>query len=317
MLSKAIPTTRRDNDWLRLTSDDRARSRVFDRSVAMRRFFLAAVMLGAVSGAQAADMPDFLRGTLPASGAPTRNWEGWYVGGQVGESWTNTDYGRTAITQTNDLFRNTVLEDPASQLNLFGKVNGLSSGFGGFVGRNWQFDDVVLGVEANYNYLSSLASSTAASIGPIQVAEPGLILGAGQTAVDGLTLNGRAALRVKDEVTFRGRAGWATGDFLPYMFGGLAVGRMDVSSTVSSSVMRTINDPVAGSSSFLLPQFQLTSTIGKSDAFVAGWTAGLGFEYMLWGNIFLRGEWEYIKFMAIQNTSVSENSVHAGLGYKF
>jgi outer membrane immunogenic protein len=283
----------------------------------MRRFFLAAVMLGAVSGAQAADMPDFLRGTLPASGAPTRNWEGWYVGGQVGESWTNTDYGRTAITQTNDLFRNTVLEDPASQLNLFGKVNGLSSGFGGFVGRNWQFDDVVLGVEANYNYLSSLASSTAASIGPIQVAEPGLILGAGQTAVDGLTLNGRAALRVKDEVTFRGRAGWATGDFLPYMFGGLAVGRMDVSSTVSSSVMRTINDPVAGSISFLLPQFQLTSTIGKSDAFVAGWTAGLGFEYMLWGNIFLRGEWEYIKFMAIQNTSVSENSVHAGLGYKF
>jgi outer membrane immunogenic protein len=283
----------------------------------MRRFFLAAVMLGAATGAQAADMPDFLRGTLPASGAPTRNWEGWYVGGQVGESWTNTDYGRTAITQTNDLFRNTVLEDPASQLNLFGKVNGLSSGFGGFVGRNWQFDDVVLGVEANYNYLSSLASSTAASIGPIQVAEPGLILGAGQTAVDGLTLNGRAALRVKDEVTFRGRAGWATGDFLPYMFGGLAVGRMDVSSTVSSSVMRTINDPVAGSSSFLLPQFQLTSTIGKSDAFVAGWTAGLGFEYMLWGNIFLRGEWEYIKFMAIQNTSVSENSVHAGLGYKF
>jgi outer membrane immunogenic protein len=283
----------------------------------MRRFFLAAVMLGAVSGAQAADMPDFLRGTLPASGAPTRNWEGWYVGGQVGESWTNTDYGRTAITQTNDLFRNTVLEDPASQLNLFGKVNGLSSGFGGFVGRNWQFDDVVLGVEANYNYLSGLASSTAASIGPIQVAEPGLILGAGQTAVDGLTLNGRAALRVKDEVTFRGRAGWAAGDFLPYMFGGLAVGRMDVSSTVSSSVNRTIYDPVAGSSSFLLPQFQLTSTIGKSDAFAAGWTAGLGFEYMMWGNIFLRGEWEYIKFMSIQNTAVSENSVHAGLGYKF
>jgi outer membrane immunogenic protein len=317
MLSKAIPTTRRDNDWLRLTSDDRARSRVFDRSVAMRRFFLAAVMLGAVSGAQAADMPDFLRGTLPASGAPTRNWEGWYAGGQVGESWTNTDYGRTAITQSNDLFRNTVLQDPASQLNLFGKVNGLSSGFGGFVGRNWQFDDVVLGVEANYNYLSSLASSTAASIGPIQVAEPGLILPTGDTAADGLTLKGRAALRVKDEVTFRGRAGWATGDFLPYMFGGLAVGRMDVSSTVSSSVTRTINDPVAGTSNFLLPQFQLTSTIGKSDAFVAGWTAGLGFEYMLWGNIFLRGEWEYIKFMAIQNTAVSENSVHAGLGYKF
>ena len=55
----------------------------------MRRFFLVAAMVGAVTGAQAADMPDFLRGTLPASSAPTRNWEGWYAGGQVSQSWAN------------------------------------------------------------------------------------------------------------------------------------------------------------------------------------------------------------------------------------
>ncbi|MDE2331776.1 MAG: porin family protein [Bradyrhizobium sp.] len=283
----------------------------------MRRFFLAAVMFGAATGAQAADMPDFLHGSLPATNIPTRNWDGWYVGGQVGESWTNTDYRRTAVTQTNDLFRNTTLQGPASQLNVMGKVNGQSSGFGGFVGRNWQFDDVVLGIEANYNYFSNLATSTGGSVGPIQVAEPGLVLPPGDTAVDSVTLTGHAKLRVKDQVTFRGRAGWATGDFLPYMFGGLAVGRMDVSSTISSSVIRTVNDPVTGSTSFPLPQFALSSTIGKSDAFVVGWTAGLGLEYMLWSNIFLRGEWEYTQFMSIQNTTVSENSVHAGLGYKF
>ena len=293
------------------------KSRVFDGSVAMRRLLLAAVMFGTAAGAHAADMPDFLRGSLSGAPAPTRNWDGWYAGGQVGKSWASTDFGRTAITQTNDLFRNTSLQGPASALNVFGKVNEQSAGFGGFVGRNWQFDDVVLGVEANYNYLSGLASSTGGSIGPIQVAEPGLILAPGDTAVDGVTLNGNAALRVKDEVTFRGRAGWATGNFLPYIFGGLAVGRMDVSSTVSSSVTRTVFDPVTGPSSFQLPQFALTSTVAKSDAYVAGWTAGLGFEYMLWGNIFLRGEWEYIQFMSIQNTAVSENSVHAGLGYKF
>jgi opacity protein-like surface antigen len=50
---------------------------------------------------------------------------------------------------------------------------------------------------------------------------------------------------------------------------------------------------------------------------VAGWTAGLGMEYMLWGNVFLRGEWEYIAFMSIKNTVVTQNSVHAGIGYKF
>jgi opacity protein-like surface antigen len=50
---------------------------------------------------------------------------------------------------------------------------------------------------------------------------------------------------------------------------------------------------------------------------VAGWTAGIGMEYMLWGDFFLRGEWEYIQFMSIKNTSVTQNSVHAGIGYKF
>ena len=283
----------------------------------MRRFLLAAVMFGMAAGAQAADMPDFLRGTLPASNAPTRNWDGWYAGGQAGESWGNTDYRNTASTQTNNLFRGTTLAGPASQLNVLGKVNEQSTAFGAFVGRNWQFDDVVIGVEANYNYLSGLSSSTGGSIGPIQVPEPGLILGPGQTAVDGVTLNGRSALRVHDQVTFRGRAGWATGDFLPYMFGGLAVGRMDVSSTVSSSVTRTVFDPVLPPNTFPLPQFALTSTIAKTNAFVAGWTAGLGFDYMLCGNVFLRAEWEYIQFMSIQQTAVSENSVHAGIGYKF
>src|ERR1700720_622670 len=175
-----------------------ARSRVFDRSVAMRRLFLAAVMFGAVTGAQAADMPDFLRGTLPASSTPTRNWDGWYVGGQVGQSWTNTDYGRTIVSQTNDLFRNTTLQGPASQLNVLGRVNGQSSGFGAFVGRNFQYDDVVVGVEANYKYLSSLQTSTAASLGPIQVAQPTLVLPPGATAADAVTLNGNASLQVKD-----------------------------------------------------------------------------------------------------------------------
>src|ERR1700740_2515494 len=117
--------------------------RVFDRSVAMRSLFVAAVMFGAVTGAQAADMPDFLRGTLPASSTPTRNWDGWYAGGQVSQSWTNTDYGHTIVSQTNDLFRNTTLQGPASQLNVLGRVNGQSSGFGAFVGCNFQYDDVV------------------------------------------------------------------------------------------------------------------------------------------------------------------------------
>jgi outer membrane immunogenic protein len=283
----------------------------------MRGFLLAAAIFGAVTCAQAADMPDYLRGSLSPSSGPTRNWDGWYAGGQVGYSWTNTDYGKTVVSMTNDLFRSTTLQGPTAQLTLLGRVNGRSPGFGAFVGRNFQYGDVVLGVEANYNYWSSLATLTSASLGPIQVAEPTLVLPPGATAADGVTLNGSAALQVKDEMTFRGRAGWATGDFLPYMFGGLAVGRMDVTRTVSSSVTRTINFINGTSTSFPLPQFALTTTDGRSNNFVVGWTAGLGMEYMLWGNVFLRGEWEYVKFMSIKDSVVTQNSVHAGIGYKF
>jgi len=47
----------------------------------MRRFLLAAMMFGAAAGAHAADMPDYLRGSLPGETTPSRNWDGWYAGG--------------------------------------------------------------------------------------------------------------------------------------------------------------------------------------------------------------------------------------------
>jgi len=282
----------------------------------MRRFWLAVMMLGAATGARAADMPDFLRGSIPAE-TTTRNWDGWYAGGQVSESWINTDFGNTVVSMTNSIFRNTTLQGPTSNLTLLGRSNGQSSGFGAFVGRNFQYGEVVLGAEANYSWWSGLSTSSSASLGPIQVAEPTLVLPTGANAADGVSLNGKASLQVKDEVTFRGRAGWANGDFLPYMFGGLAVGRMDVSRTVTSSVNRTINFADGSSTTFALPQFAQTVTDGRTNNFVAGWTAGLGLEYALWGNVFLRAEWEYVKFMQVKNTSVTQNNVHAGIGYKF
>ena len=52
----------------------------------MRRFLLVAVMCGAASVAQAADMPDlpFLRGSFTDGLSSAKvNWQGYYVGGQV------------------------------------------------------------------------------------------------------------------------------------------------------------------------------------------------------------------------------------------
>jgi outer membrane immunogenic protein len=294
----------------------------------MRRFVLTVMMFGAASGAQAADLPDFtpLRGSEGLSAA-TRNWDGWYAGGQVGYSSASLDFSQSLVGLTNNIFRDSVLEQPTSQLSALSKANVQGTGFGAFVGRNYQWEDLVFGLEANYNYMDSLAGSSTSSIGPLLfVNPPGETPPPGATDTYAVTLTGHATAQVKDVITFRGRAGWATGNFLPYVFGGLAVGRMDVFRTVTSYVTKEVDVTTTNllgvtSTTFgtpvFLPSISLTQTQERTNNFVAGWTGGLGMEYMLGCNVFLRGEWEYIKFLSVENTTVSMNSLRAGIGYKF
>ena len=296
----------------------------------MRRLMLAAAMVAMTFGAQAADMPDLpvLRGSVaPPLSTTTRNWEGWYGGGQVGYGSTAMDFSQSLVGLTSFIYRDSVLEVPTSQLSALGKASPQGTGFGAFVGRNYQWDDLVFGIEANYNYFTSLKGSSASSIGPLQYTfPPGQITPANDTPTFAVTLKGNAAVQIKDAITFRGRAGWATGDFLPYVFGGLAIGRMDIQRSVTSTTTRrddiTTTDAFGVTTTTIgptlpVPSQSVTQLQRRSNNFVAGWTGGLGFEYMLWGNVFVRGEWEYIKFMTTMDTSVSMNSVRAGIGYKF
>ena len=295
----------------------------------MRRFVVAAIMFGAVSGAQAADMPDFLRGSLPAGPAPTRNWSGWYAGGQVGYSAMASDFSNSIVGLSNFIFRDSVLQQPTSTWSVLNKTSPQGTGFGAFAGRNYQFEDIVFGFEANYNYLNRLASSSSSTIALGIVNPSGSTPPVNHTYTYETTLNGKASLQIKDVLTLRGRAGWATGNFLPYVFGGVAVGRMDVARSVTTNVVLrddatetetiggntiTVNLPPVFSN---IPSLSVTDAEERSNSIVAGWTGGLGLEYMLWGNVFMRGEWEYIKFLSVKNTTVSTNSLHAGIGYKF
>lgn len=297
----------------------------------MRRFVLAAMMFGALSGAHAADLPDLpiLRGSVGE--APARNWAGWYAGGQVGYSAEASDFSNSIVGLSNFIFRDSVLQQPTSQFNLLAKTTTQGTGFGAFVGRNYQWDDLVYGVEANYSYFNSLSTSTSASNSLDIVNPPGTVNPTGVSTTYGVTLTGRAAAQVKDAITFRGRAGWAVDNFLPYAFGGVAVGRMDVSRSVTSAVTRRDDvttstiDPITGGvttttvigQTFRVPAQSQSLSEQRTNAFVAGWTGGLGLEYMLWDCIFLRGEWEYIKFLSVKNTVIQANNLHFGIGYKF
>lgn len=288
----------------------------------MRRLLLAAAMLGMVSGAFAADLPDFLRGSyLPP--APVRNWDGWYAGGQVGYSSASSDFTQSVVGLTNFIFRSSILEQPVSQFSLLPVATAQGAGFGGFVGRNYQWNDVIIGLETNYNYFNNVTASTKASISLDIINPTGDVVPPNTTRTWGVALTGDAAAQIKDVVTFRGRAGWATGDFLPYAFGGLAIGRMDVSRSVTSIVTRRddTTNPMTGVTiigpTVPIPSQSLTLKEERTNAFVPGWTVGLGAEYALWGNIFMRGEWEYVSFLPVKNTLVKTNNLRAGIAYKF
>src|ERR1700754_2359876 len=77
---------------------------------AMRRLLLPAVMFGAASAAQAADMPDFLRGSFTEAPAPRINWQGFYVGGQGSFGTSDMNFTGSTRTVAAALLANTSIE---------------------------------------------------------------------------------------------------------------------------------------------------------------------------------------------------------------
>ena len=292
----------------------------------MRKLLLTAATAIAATGAHAADMPDFLRGSLPPveMSRSSANWDGWYVGGDVGYTASADDFSKSLVGLTNFIYRDTILQGPTSGLSTLNKANTQGSAFGVFVGRNFQWDQVLLGTEVGYSYMQHLSASATSSIGPILY--PGEAGPPGITYTYGVSLSGTAAAQLKDMMTFRGRAGWVCNDFMPYMFGGLAVGRMDVARSVTSLTTKradvTTTDAFGNSVTIIgtpvvIGSLTTTQSQQRTNNFVPGWTAGLGFEYRLLGGLFMRAEYEHVGFAQVENTSVALNNVRAGLGYKF
>ena len=293
----------------------------------MRSLVMAVSVFGMVSAAQAADMPDLpvLRGGLTEGLNGARaNWDGYYVGGQFGYGTSDMDFSRSAASLTNFIFRNSVLQTPTSTWSVLNKNHVQGSSFGVYVGRNFQWEDTVWGIEVNYNYMNRMVSSSGSSMALNIVNPSGETVAANETRTYSTSVQAAAALQIKDVVTLRGRVGWAADNFLPYVFGGLAVGRMETSRVATTNVYLTdtfVNQTTGAIISHTGPSYlpSVSRTYGESrtNSFVGGWTGGLGFEYMMWGGLFARGEWEYVKFMTVKDTAVTLNSFRAGVGYKF
>ena len=102
------------------------------------------------------------------------------------------------------------------------------SGYGAFAGYNSQWDDVVVGVEMSYLH-GKFGGSTTAS----EARSSGTALSDGY--IHDVTATSSAAIAISDMATFRVRGGYAWGCFLPYMFGGVALGNANISRSVVRS----------------------------------------------------------------------------------
>jgi outer membrane immunogenic protein len=271
----------------------------------MRRFVLAAVMFGAACGAQAADMPDFLRGSLPGGSAPTVNWRGFYLGAQAGYGSSDENFSGSNRNMLAALISDNVIQQMGvAQWNLgLGKNSARAPGYGAFTGYNWQWDDVVLGLEASYLH---------GSFGGKSSAFKELVSGSAlsDSFFHDVSVTSSSAIAISDMATFRARAAYAYGCFLPYVFGGAALGKADITRAVrvTDSVSLAPLGP-------FIPLRPLAADEALHNHLIYGYTAGLGVDIKLIGGLFMRAEWEYIRFTSQVDTNI--NTVRAGLGYKF
>jgi outer membrane immunogenic protein len=286
----------------------------------MGRFVLAAVMFGAAAGAQAADLSDLpiLRGAFTEGPiAPRVIWQGYYIGGQGGYGSSDEDFGR--FPSTAPLLQGLVAGLPIESMGVpgwapspnIGRLSHRSSGGGAFAGYNSQWDDVVVGVEASYMHGgfggSLTAAATRSSPSPLS-----------DNYYHQVTATSQAAISITDMATFRARAGYAYGSFLPYLFGGIALGNADIGRSVSVLDVTTPgppNPPAQPASPPAQPATFLSAAVAQHNHLIYGYSAGLGVDVNLIGGLFLRAEWEYIRFTAAADTNI--NTVRAGLGYKF
>ena len=239
--------------------------------------------------------------SAPASdGPPPYNWTGPYAGIAAGYGWGHSSQTDSGIPCN---FYNTC---PVSDEGTGGTPEGTGEGtpegtgegaeelvgdgsytmrgglIGGSLGYNWQAGSWVFGLEGDYSL---------ANIG-----------GGSSTCGAASPLPHPCATRIESLGTLRGRVGWAvgaTGKWLPYLTGGLAVGQIKASDA-------------------LLP--------ASGRDFRTGWTVGGGLEVVLAPSWTAKAEYLYVDLgkrrtfeivPGVQETvSVSASIFRAGINHK-
>lgn len=274
--------------------------------------WMAAGLCGALP-AQAADMA--LRGSMPAYEVTGPNWGGMYVGafGGVGAMDIGTNAGaQNFVTQT---LTGWAFADGTGQAAAIGNMLRLTPihasprVFGGFIGYQAQFEDAVVGIEADYTNLSGQRG------GELSYTPPASLAISGSAYVDTITPTVGMAARMHDYWTVRGRAGWAVGRFMPYLTGGIAIARGTSGVNYEATCVRSGTDTVTGSSQCIGGRSRVAAEATNRMGF--GLVGGAGMEALITDNVFARLEYQYLRVPAMAGVPVTLHSVRAGVAVKY
>ena len=192
----------------------------------MKKFaYTASTMFAALALASAAHAADM---SAPA----TYDWTGFYLGANAGIAWNNSSLDQ-------DVY---FAGERASDLR--NKIDGDQTAFtaGGILGYNYQIDQIVLGVEADFNYLG-FSDSNKNDVSTFFQTEDAY---------------SRTSLEADWFGTIRGRLGYAIDNVLIYGTAGAAYGHMQADGKL-----------VVGDSTWK----------GSTETTNWGWTVGGGAEY--------------------------------------
>jgi outer membrane immunogenic protein len=258
----------------------------------MNKLLLAATALIGFGAISAASAAD-LALKAPPPPPVVDEWTGWYAGLNLGGSW-----GRSSTTYTGVGFA-----PFATSQNMDGVLGG------GQVGYNWQFNrSWVLGLEADIQGTGQRGTATL----PTFVVPPGGVI----AVIPGFTSTATLTQKLPWFGTVRARLGAEpSSNWLLYVTGGLAYGQ--IRSTLNTNTLTTAGVATATTASVNNDRAGWTVGVGSEWMFAHQWSAKLEYLYMDYGHIsdgFIgTGSFATVAI----NSHVTDNVVRAGVNYHF
>ena len=283
---------------------------------------LGLALLGAVALphlASAADMapPPVLRGPLPTTEAGT-DWSGFYAGGFGGFGQMEFEPRNAAQGLVRTMLSSTIWLNPgrADDVVIQKRTTENTIVYGGFAGYNWAVDDYVVGAEIDYTRGRFNGTAYGGRDGFFGVPDNQTLPRNEYT----YTTTVSSKIKLTEFGTLRARFGLPYGSLMPYVTGGLALGRFSYGNDATLTGQgRTVaadanGNPVYGAWG---PAGTYSLRDGSRTRFAFGYALGAGLDWAITQNIVLRGELMHVRFGNAGDTTATVNTARAGAAVKF